>query len=804
MKKLVFLLICLFPVLAIQAEIITVDDTGSANFNNIQNAIDNSQNGDIIVVAPGTYNENIHFNNRAVTLTGTDPEDPNIIEATIIYADTGNSISFDFGEGSDSVVTGFTITGQGIYCYGTSPTITKNIIRDCQGNGIYGENNATPVISENTITSSGLQGIYYCHGPITNNLITKNNGGIGYCDGPITNNAIIENNDRRFGRGGGLSFCDGEVSNNTIANNYAAYKGGGCYECDGNVTGNIITGNSSVISGGGLSDCHGFVRNNIISGNKCGVGGGLFSCTNVINNTIIGNLAYETGGAISQCPGYVINNIMAFNRANLVGGIYGSSVNSYNAFWSNEGGNFGGGAIVRTGDVIVNPSFALDGYWDPNGTTDDTSDDFWVDGDYHLKSTTGRWDPENLRWATDNLNSRCIDAGDPNTDWTKELWPHGKNINIGAYGGTHEASMSVSNIGNIADLNIQIDDANDWVDYRDLLLFTQKWLSDETLLTEDLDRNGIVDFMDFAILVNNWQPQPPAPLPPLPNPMTWATVPYATSTSAISMSATTAVTSDNSGVEYYFDCLTAGGHDSGWQNGTNYTDTNLAPNAQYTYRVKARNKVNLVETDYSVNRSATTLPEDNTAPQPNPARWDTEPYASSSDSIRMVAATATDDSGVEYYFQCTSNSQYSSGWQDSPVYEARNLSEGIYSFVTRSRDKSANHNTTANSTEITIDLSPPSPNPMQWAVNGEPMEIYGGGGTWDYWAVMEAVEATDANGGVQYYFQCTTESGLSSGWQDSPEYEVRVGRRGQGHVFRVKARDVYGNQTAYSPALPAN
>ena len=44
------------------------------------------------------------------------------------------------------------------------------------------------------------------------------------------------------------------------------------------------------------------------------------------------------------------------------------------------------------------------------------------------------------------------------------------------------------------------------------------------------------------------------------------------------------------GVEYYFDCLTAGGHDSGWQDSTNYTDIELIANTTYTYQVKARDK----------------------------------------------------------------------------------------------------------------------------------------------------------------------------------------------------------------------
>ena len=45
------------------------------------------------------------------------------------------------------------------------------------------------------------------------------------------------------------------------------------------------------------------------------------------------------------------------------------------------------------------------------------------------------------------VTSPCIDAGDPTADWTGELWPHGGRINMGAYGGTPEASMSLSIVG---------------------------------------------------------------------------------------------------------------------------------------------------------------------------------------------------------------------------------------------------------------------------------------------------------------------------------------------------------------------
>jgi hypothetical protein len=92
---------------------------------------------------------------------------------------------------------------------------------------------------------------------------------------------------------------------------------------------------------------------------------------------------------------------------------------------------------------------------------------------------------------------------------------------------------------------------------------------------------------------------------------------------------------------------------------------------------------------------------------------------------------------------------------------------------------------------------------MQFDPNGAPQEIYGGGGTWDYYATMTAVVAADASGFVQYYFECVDAPGLSSGWQAANTYTVLVGRSGQGLRFRVMARDLYGNVTAWSPALPA-
>jgi hypothetical protein len=168
----------------------------------------------------------------------------------------------------------------------------------------------------------------------------------------------------------------------------------------------------------------------------------------------------------------------------------------------------------------------------------------------------------------------------------------------------------------------------------------------------------------------------------------------------------------------------------------------------------------------------------------------------------MAAAVATDESGVEYLFACTSNPLYSSNWQDEPVYHAASVPKGTYSFVVRVRDKSPAQNTTGDSPDVAVDLQPPTPDPMQWAEAGEPREVYGGGGTWDYYAEMTAADAEDESGGVEYYFQCTTESGFSRDWDPSPNYKVLVGRTGQAHRFRVKARDINKNETGYSAELP--
>ncbi|HEC02448.1 MAG TPA: hypothetical protein ENI81_02830, partial [Phycisphaerales bacterium] len=77
MKKSFFMLLCLLPIIPAHAKLITVDDDGFADFADIGAAINASQDGDTIVVRPGTYDRTISFNSMAITLTSENPDDPN-------------------------------------------------------------------------------------------------------------------------------------------------------------------------------------------------------------------------------------------------------------------------------------------------------------------------------------------------------------------------------------------------------------------------------------------------------------------------------------------------------------------------------------------------------------------------------------------------------------------------------------------------------------------------------------------------------------------------------------------------------
>ncbi len=908
MKKMLFILACLLPLFCAEAgNIITVDDDGgAADFTRIQDAIDapGTTDGDTIVVHEGDYNENINFRGKALEIRSLYPEDPSIVQATVITASSGYSVTFDSGEMGGSVLTGLTITGRGIRCANSSPEISKNIITNCDNSGITCAGSSYPLIQDNVISFNSPSGIRLSQGAIIDNKITHNGpeSGIYISYGDIIGNEI--SNNISTGNGGGIYICYGDILQNIIMNNEAGGNGGGISNSNnsGDTASNKIIGNKAGQRGGGIHASNGIVAENIIAGNRAEFGSAMADCgAEIHNNTITGNRV-EMSGTLSQCYYYVDNNIIAFNEgpANM-GGISGVSINSYNCFWENAGSHFNGGASAGEGDLIADPLFAQPGYWDANGTEADPDDDFWVEGDYHVLSEYGRWNAGILRWVYDGDTSPCIDAGLDYWDWKGEYWPHGKRINQGRYGGTSQASMSPNDVGNVADLNL-----DELVDFRDLMLLCEVWPYDWPLLREDLDRNGFIDLSDYAILVANWAPFPlpsPSPMtwevepyessqgtaameaseaqssddtgvqyrfeeitgnpggsdsgwissrtytdtglssgveycyrvqarnignnieskfseavcivvssPPTPAVMTWATPPTADAFNRVSMTATTANSTDGSGVEYYFDCVSVseGGHDREWADEPNYTDT-VSENREYCYKVKARNKANKLETEFSDERCATTPKAP--PPTPSPMTWASEPTAVSHSSITMTSGTATsaDGVGVEYFFWNITRDPIpdvnnNMRWHASPTFTDTGLSKlTTYSYRVKARNlfnKAENEWSVERSATTPCDdsISPWFPGGIYW--ESEPCEEHHGAPTeFDWWGVMTAAEAQDNGSGIlEYHFVCTNGP-WSSGWQTDRHYEISEswGRSQQGFIFYVEARDECGNVSGRSP-----
>ncbi len=202
----------------------------------IQEGIGKATDSDTVIVAQETYLENIQFGGKNITLTSTDPLDPDVVAETIIDGNlSGSVVTFSGTEDESCVLSGFTITngqaavGGGI-CGGAAGSSTQATIR-------------RNVIVQNSVTDTG--------------------GGLAYCYGRIEYNTIAGNS-ANFG--GGLYDCGGTVRNNLIAGNSAG-SGGGLYDCGGTIESNTISGNAARVFGGGLRLCRGTIQNCVIWGN---------------------------------------------------------------------------------------------------------------------------------------------------------------------------------------------------------------------------------------------------------------------------------------------------------------------------------------------------------------------------------------------------------------------------------------------------------------------------------------------------------------------------------------------------------
>ena len=170
----------------------------------------------------------------------------------------------------------------------------------------------------------------------------------------------------------------------------------------------------------------------------------LTNCTLTCNSAPNGNAL--ASDEFFEAPSNVeMTNCIVWGSGNEIWNDDGSSITiSYSDIQGGQAGVYDpyGVVIWGEGNIDTDPLFADPGYWvDAN----DPNNDLWVNGDYHLKSEAGRWDPVSESWVIDDVTSPCIDAGDPLTPVMYEPHPRGCFINMGAYGGTEEASKSPFN-----------------------------------------------------------------------------------------------------------------------------------------------------------------------------------------------------------------------------------------------------------------------------------------------------------------------------------------------------------------------
>ncbi|HOZ48744.1 MAG TPA: choice-of-anchor Q domain-containing protein [Candidatus Hydrogenedentes bacterium] len=206
----------------------------------IQAAIDAADTGNTVIVAPGDYPENIHFDGKNITVRSQAPQDMSVRTATRIIGVGGSGlpiVTFDGTEYGSCALLGFTITGGstnnggGIQGNGTAALIAFNDISgntaSGDGGGVHG---CTTVIGNHIFDNLASQnggGLYGC-ATVERNYVYRNvagaDGGGVYGGWSIVNNVVFGNTASDSFLGGGIRVPDGQAAilqHNTVVYNHA-------------------------------------------------------------------------------------------------------------------------------------------------------------------------------------------------------------------------------------------------------------------------------------------------------------------------------------------------------------------------------------------------------------------------------------------------------------------------------------------------------------------------------------------------------------------------------------------------------
>jgi parallel beta-helix repeat protein len=302
-------------------DILNVGGRGPNNYSTIQDAINDSKQGDIIFVwhDSSPYYENILINKK-IKLIGEDRD-------TIIIDGRGKgdvvTVNVDdvFLSGLSIINSGVNWLDAGLKLYSDNICIIGNILLK-NNFGIYSYDLENSIISDNIITENYDCGIHF---PFSNNITISNN--------------IIKNNTLK-----GIFLYDSNVHcniRNTISNNIIENNQDGIYfwfSYRTDIFGNKISNNLNGISFNHNSN-YNIINNNTIVNNKYdGVFLNSSSSNQLLNNFIINNMNGIYLKYSSDCS--LINNSNNDNDNNGLSVNY--STNTYifdNSFSNNE--NYG-------------------------------------------------------------------------------------------------------------------------------------------------------------------------------------------------------------------------------------------------------------------------------------------------------------------------------------------------------------------------------------------------------------------------------------------------------------------------------